>query len=120
MRLLLVLVRRREPHRSRRGEVGAARWGGMERARVVITDPPRAKNVPTPALSQGARGSPVRTERHRALEDPYVLRETSEGCRRRPKLNPAVPIEEAAVQNVHYLVAVGFTAGDELRSRERH
>ncbi len=43
MRLLLVLVRRREPHRSRRDEVGAARWGGMERARVVITDPPRAK-----------------------------------------------------------------------------
>ncbi len=39
----------------------------------------------------GFRGSPVRAERHCALEDPLVLRETSEDRRRRPEVNPAVP-----------------------------
>ena len=39
----------------------------------------------------GFKGSPVRAERHGALEDPHVLRETSEDRRRRPQLNPTVP-----------------------------
>ena len=57
-------------------------------------------------LVMGFRGSPVRAERHSALEDPYVLRETSEDRRRRPEFNPAVPIWDK-VYSLRALDALG-------------
>ena len=53
----------------------------------VLRSCPRQLRCAVQKCAGRFRGSPVRAERHRALEDPYVLSKTSEGRRRRRQLS---------------------------------